>query len=150
LALRQFVEGGGGLLMIGGYLTFQGIQAKGNYHGSPVEGVLPVTLLPGDDRSERPEGIAPEIVAPDHPLLSGLSGWPRFMGYNRSTIRPEATLLATIGGDPFIAVREVRAGRSAIFASDCGPHWGPPAFLAWDGYGRLWGNLARWLAGREI
>ena len=53
----------------------------------------------------------------------------------------------TVDGDPFIAVRTVGNGRSAIFASDCGPHWGPPAFLAWEGYGRLWINLVNWLKG---
>ena len=48
--IRDFVNDGGGLLMVGGYLTFQGIQAKGNYKGSPVEDVLPIELFPYDDR----------------------------------------------------------------------------------------------------
>ena len=47
--LANFVREGGGLLMVGGYLTFQGIQAKGNYKGTPVEDVLPVMLEAGDD-----------------------------------------------------------------------------------------------------
>jgi uncharacterized membrane protein len=147
--IKEFVEGGGGLLMIGGYLTFQGIQAKANYRGTPVEAVLPVTLQASDDRSERPEGFVPTIGEPGHPVLAGLAGWPSFLGYNRSMLRPEARLLAAVDGDPFIAVREVGKGRSAIFASDCGPHWGPPAFLAWAGYQRLWGNLVGWLAERK-
>ena len=55
-------------------------------------------------------------------------------------------MLACIGDDPFIAVRSFGRGRSAIFSSDCGPHWGPPPFLAWKGYGKLWTNLVAWLA----
>jgi uncharacterized membrane protein len=145
--LRDFVEAGGGFLMIGGYLTFQGIQAKGNYAGTPVDAVLPVRLQTGDDRCERPEGVVPEIVEPDHPVLAGLTDWPHFLGYNRAALREDARLVAAIGSDPFIAVRNAGKGRSAIFASDCGPHWGPPAFLAWPGYPRLWCNLAGWLAG---
>jgi uncharacterized membrane protein len=145
--IRGFVEAGGGLLMIGGYLTFQGIDGKANYRGTPVESVLPVSLYGGDDRSERPEGVLPTIVDPDHPVMAGLVNWPRFLGYNRSLLRPEARLLASIDGDPFLAVRPVGRGRSAIFASDCGPHWGPPAFLAWEGYPRLWNNLVAWLKG---
>jgi uncharacterized membrane protein len=31
--------------------------------------------------------------------------------------------------------------------TDIGPHWAPPAFVAWDGYGRLWDQAVRWLAG---
>jgi uncharacterized membrane protein len=148
-AIRSYVERGGGLLMIGGYLTFQGIQAKGNYHGTDVEAVLPVVLRAGDDRREYPEGITPEIVDGAHPVMQGLTQWPMFLGYNSATLRDGATLLASAGSDPFIAVQEIGKGRSAIFASDCGPHWGPPAFLAWHGYERLWCNLAQWL-GKEI
>ena len=35
--LRAYVEEGGALLMIGGYLTFQGIEGKAAYHGTPVK-----------------------------------------------------------------------------------------------------------------
>lgn len=145
--LRDFVKAGGGLLMVGGYLTFQGIQAKGNYKGSAVEEVLPIELFAQDDRSEQPQGVTPTIVEPAHPVLQGLSDWPRFLGYNRSRPRPDAKVLARFGDDPFIAVREVGKGRSAVFSSDCGPHWGPPAFVNWSGYGPLWVNIVTWLAG---
>jgi len=147
--IRDFVHGGGGLLMVGGYLTFQGIQAKGNYKGSPVEDVLPIHLFASDDRNEQPQGISPTIAQADHPVLAGLSDWPQFLGYNRSTPRDGAEVIARFGDDPFIAVRAVGRGRSAIFASDCGPHWGPPAFVGWAGYGKLWNNLVGWLAGRS-
>jgi uncharacterized membrane protein len=39
-------------------------------------------------------------------------------------------------------------GRSGAFASDCAPHWCPPAFMDWPGYNPLWGNLLRWLSGQ--
>src|ERR1700721_1293909 len=71
--IRDFVNDGGGLLMVGGYLTFQGIQAKGNYKGSTVEVLVPIELLPYDDRVESPQGIAPIVVNPDHPALTGLT-----------------------------------------------------------------------------
>jgi uncharacterized membrane protein len=145
--LREFVKAGGGLLMVGGYLTFQGIQAKGNYKGSPVEDVLPIELFATDDRSEQPQGVSVDIIDAGHPTVAGLTGWPKFLGYNRSQLRVDAHLIASVGSDPFIAVRQVGQGRSAIFASDCGPHWGPPAFVEWSGYGPLWTNLATWLAG---
>ena len=146
--LHDFVAQGGGLLMIGGYLTFQGIAGKANYHGTAVERVLPVQLFPGDDRSEQPQGVRPVVEDAEHPVASGLENWPAFLGYNRSTLAPGGHLVASIAGDPFVAVRTHGSGRSAIFSSDCGPHWGPPAFLEWDGYARLWRNLVSWLAGK--
>jgi uncharacterized membrane protein len=148
LAVAEWVHGGGGLLMVGGYLTFQGIEGKAAYCGTPVDTVLPVALSATDDRQEHPEGVAPETVEATHPVSAGLSDWPALLGWNRAVARPEAEVLARIGGDPLIALRRVRAGRSAVFASDCGPHWGPPPFLAWAGYGPLWRNLVSWLAGR--
>ena len=147
--IAEYVREGGALLMVGGYLTFQGIQAKGNYKGSPLEAVLPVTLKATDDRREEPQGVKPEILDPAHPVLSGLVDWPHFLGYNRAAPHPEAHVVAQIGGDPFIALRHVWQGRTAVFSSDCGPHWGPPAFVNWAGYGRLWTNLATWLAGEQ-
>ncbi len=147
--IADFVRGGGGLLMVGGYLTFQGIQAKGNYKDSAIEAVLPVELQASDDRREEPQGVVPKIVDASHPVLAGLSDWPHFLGYNRALLRGDAHLVAQVSGDPFIAVRRIGQGRSAIFASDCGPHWGPPEFVGWVGYGRLWTNLVTWLAERD-
>lgn len=146
--LSEFVGEGGGLLMVGGYLTFQGIQAKGNYHGTPVDDILPVSLHASDDRCEQPQGIVPLIVDATHPTVAGLADWPHFLGYNRSKLRSDAHLVASIGDDPLIAVRQVGSGRTAVFSSDCGPHWGPPAFVNWSGYPKLWMNLVEWLAGR--
>lgn len=148
--LEQYVENGGGLAMIGGYMTFQGIDGKGRWHDTPVERVLPVNISPVDDRVEVPEGVHPVVVQAGHPILDGIpSEWPFFLGYNRTTLKPGATLLAEVNGDPFIAVQRAGEGRTAIFASDCSPHWGPPAFVNWPSYGRFWTQLVRWLAGRE-
>ncbi len=38
--------------MIGGYLSFMGIEAKANYKNTVLADVLPVTMLDGDDRVE--------------------------------------------------------------------------------------------------
>ena len=54
--VEQYVRDGGGLLMIGGYLSFAGIEGKARYHGTPVEDALPVTISETDDRAEMPAG----------------------------------------------------------------------------------------------
>ena len=143
--LRDYVANGGGLIMVGGYLTFQGIEAKGNYAGSPIEAALPVTLRTSDDRVEMPQGIAPSVIAPDHEIATGLPlEWPPLLGYNRLTPREHATVVATVGDDPLIAAWQYDKGRSVAFASDCGPHWAPPPFVEWPGYATLWQNIADW------
>ena len=70
--IRGWVAEGGGLLMCGGYFSFQGIDGRARWRRTPVEDVLPVTCLPYDDRLEMPEGCVAEVLAPGHPVLSGI------------------------------------------------------------------------------
>jgi uncharacterized membrane protein len=64
-------------------------------------------------------------------------------------VRPEATTVAEAGADPLVVAWEFGDGRAVAFASDCGPHWAPPAFVEWDGYATLWRNIAAWTAGER-
>lgn len=147
--IADWVRGGGALLMVGGYFSFNGLDGRARFGGTPVEGVLPVTCVPGDDRREAPEGQHAVVTTPGHPALGGAgSDWPTLLGWNRTEARADAEVLASIGGgDVLVAVREVADGRSAVFTSDCAPHWATPAFCEqWDGYARLFDGLVTWLA----
>lgn len=148
-AIEQYVQQGGGLCMIGGYLTFQGIEGKGKWHGTSVERALPVHISAVDDRREVPEGVTPSIVAHEHPAIKGLEGWPHFLGYNQFRAKEHATVLLKADDDPFLVVGSYGKGRSAAFASDCAPHWGPPEFVSWNGYAPLWIQLTKWLANEQ-
>lgn len=147
--LRDYVLGGGGLLMVGGYLSFSGVDAKAHYAGSPIDALLPVGPLQVDDRAEHPEGAAVTVLDPDHPALGGVgTAWPALLGFNRTTRRDSGTVLAEIDGHPLVAVAEAGAGRTGVFTSDMSPHWAPPPFMEWEGYGPLWRGLSGWVAGR--
>ena len=149
-SVEQYVRDGGGLLMIGGYLSFAGIEGKARYHDTPVETALPVTVSPHDDRVECPEGIQPVVTEPGHPVLDGVPhDWPPLLGYNRLAAKSATQVLVRCGADPLLTVCSHGAGRSAAFASDCAPHWCPPDFMAWPGYNPLWGNLLTWLCGQQ-
>ncbi len=146
----EWVRSGGGLLMVGGYMSFAGFEGKGRYHATPIEDCLPVHIEGYDDRSERPEGVHPQVTTSGHPVLAGLDGaWPYFLGYNRLRAKDGAAVLLAVGDDPFLVVGERGDGRSAAFASDCSPHWGSPEFMVWDGYGVFWDQLLGWLAARD-
>lgn len=146
-SVRAYVEQGGAVLMIGGYLTFSGIDAKARWGRTPLAAALPVQVLDIDDRVERPSGIVPSMAGGDHPVTAGLpETWPALLGLNEIVVRPEATLLAEAAGYPLLVVGEYGAGRSAAFASDIAPHWAPPAFVEWPGYAQLFDQLVRWLA----
>jgi uncharacterized membrane protein len=89
--IREWTRAGGGLVMIGGYYSFQGIDGKARWRATPVEEALPVSCLPYDDRLEIPEGFSAQIVGTaDHPVLAGLEGpWPLLLGANEVRIKDQ-------------------------------------------------------------
>jgi uncharacterized membrane protein len=149
-ALRDWTLAGGGLAMIGGYLTFQGIEGKANYRNTVLADVLPIEMEPGDDREECPQGIHP-CSAGDHPLVAGLDAeWPAILGFQRLVARDGAHVAATVGEHPLLVVGRAGEGRSLAYATDIGPHWAPEAFTSWDGFATLWDRAMRWLAGETL
>lgn len=144
-AIRDYVLQGGSFLMIGGYMSFCGIDAKTRYGSTEISEILPVRCLDIDDRVERPEGMVPKKES-EHALCSGLDGeWPALLGYNKTLAREDCPVLVLINDDPLLAIGEFGKGRSAVFTSDCAPHWGPKEFMEWQGYPTLWKNILSYL-----
>lgn len=147
--IRDYVKFGGGLLMIGGYLTFMGIDGKGRYHNTPVEDCLPVIMKNGDDRRECPEGIRPVVVQNIPEIFCNVPvQFPEVLGYNQFSAKTGSVVAMEIDGDPFLVLGTYGKGRTAAFATDCSPHWAPPEFVNWEGYPVFWNNLISYLAAR--
>lgn len=151
--IRKFVENGGGLFQVGGWMSFQGRFAYGQWHGTAVEEALPINFLDRDDRVETPEGSYPKPVKPDHPIMKDIP-WdecPAFLGYNRAELKDDAELLANVEIpergviDPLIAVRDYGEGRTLVFTSDTSAHWGMN-FLKWEHYQPFLRKAVKWLA----
>jgi uncharacterized membrane protein len=146
--LEDFVRAGGGLIMVGGYLSFQGFNGKARYKDTPVESALPVTMQSYDDRVERSDGVTPVTSEGSHAVLDGVpQEWPPLLGYNRVVPDDDADELVRVDEDPLVVVGDHGEGRSAAFTSDCAPHWGSPQFTDWEGYDDFWTGLVKWVAG---
>jgi uncharacterized membrane protein len=150
--IRDWTHGGGGLMMIGGYFSFQGIDGRARWRRTPVEEALPVECLPHDDRVEAPEGIVADIVDPRHPIMADLSApWPALLGVNEVVPKPGAHVIARLpadqGGHPLLVAGHFGRGRTLAWTSDIGPHWLPQTFVDWPGYRRLWVQALTWLTG---
>ncbi len=144
--LRDWVASGGGLMMAGGYLSFQGFQARANFARSPIADVFPILMSDYDDRIEIPEGAVPNLVDIDHPIGKAWPlGAPSLLGYNKVAERPEAQVIARVNGDVLIATGEYGEGRTLVWTSDIGPHWCPKAFVEWPGYQTLMSSMIKWL-----
>jgi len=143
--LAGYVEAGGGLLMVGGYLSFSGIDGRARWGRSPLARVLPVLVLDRDDRVEVPEGVQAVFDEPAHEVLGGTpAAWPRLLGYNEVVAKPDSTVVVRNGPDPLLVVGQAGYGRSVAFASDLAPHWAPPEFVSWTYYHQFWASVLTW------
>ncbi|MCD6365572.1 MAG: hypothetical protein J7M14_06820 [Planctomycetes bacterium] len=164
--IRQFVDDGGGLLMLGGHNSF----GPGGYGGTDLEAVLPV-IVGGRDQRQEMAAFLPELTAAGraHPIFNGLGDYfPRVArsGGGARTFRPgdllgcvrvvraksSAEVLAihprsrnAAGPLVVLATQRFGAGRSAALTADTTWKWRSPR--GGKGlYERFWGQLVRWLA----
>jgi uncharacterized membrane protein len=139
--IKEYVLGGGGLVMAGGYLSY----GSARYHRTAVEEVLPVSILSLDDRIEMPEGINPSVSSKDHPITKGFDGaWPYLLGFNEVKAKKNAEVSVTVGGYPLLVTGSFCKGRSVAWTFDVGPHWCPKDFVDWPGYSELWQRIIAW------
>jgi len=73
------------------------------------------------------------------------AAWPE-----RDRRQDGAQTLAECAGHPLLVIGEYEQGRAAAFASDIAPHWAPPGFTQWSGYGTLFDRLVRWVAREDL
>jgi uncharacterized membrane protein len=166
--IRSYVEGGGGLAMLGGSASF----SSGGYYGTPVATALPVELYgPFDSGSLLDTNkFSPSLTEAGvvHPVTSlrysaddNAAVWkvlPQLEGVNIiAGAKPDATILAvhpklrTKGGKPMpvVVAGEYGKGRSLAVTTDTMWRWGfvAAARPGDDGrqYTKFWDNAMRWL-----
>ncbi len=161
-AMRDFVREGKGFAMLGGTESF----GEGGYGGTPVDEMLPVECGNEDAGQER-DMFLPRLTAEGktHPIFAGCerffaeggaaAGALDLQGFNRvARVMPGAAVLAdnpARSNAPIVVVRNYGKGRTAAFTSTGTYRWYRlTAPLGEDSpYVRFWGQLVRWLSGRE-
>jgi uncharacterized membrane protein len=166
--VRDYIESGGALAMIGGELSF----ASGGYGTSALRDVLPVDLegIPASgERSMTSDSFKPRLTGEGrvHPVTSlsldikaNEARWtalPALEGINRvARLRTGASALLTHPGHksedgkpaPVLAVSDIGKGRTLALLTDTGWHWGFQAAGAGDdgrAFQRFWEGAIRWL-----
>ena len=166
--IRSYVEGGGGLAMLGGAASF----SSGGYYGTPVAAALPVELYGPFDSGAviDTQKFMPHLTEAGqmHPVTSlrysaddNLAAWkalPALEGVNIvAGAKPDATVLAehpklkTKSGKPMplIVAGDYGKGRSLAVTTDTVWKWGFVAAARSGDNGRqytkFWENAMRWL-----
>lgn len=149
--IAEYVKAGGAFGMMGGYMSFTGFEAKAKYRRTPIEEILPVTMLPEDDREEHPEGLILTTKEETHPLLKGCKEeWTPLLGYNKLVAKENADVVIEYNGDPILAVGHYGEGRTFAWASDCAPHWMPAEFCESANNKAMWENVLHWVTKKEV
>ena len=131
------VEGGQGLVMIGGWNSFGGKQPYPSWSGSSVEDVLPVLCL--DGQVWEPGRIFYPVPADETNSFCTSLPWKQsrpFKGMNIVQTREAATVVmgATQGPKgPLLVYWEVGRGSGMAHTSDLTPGWGED-FMFWEYY----------------
>jgi uncharacterized membrane protein len=140
--IAEYVSKGGTFIMMGGYMAYSGFQARGNFKDTIIEEILPVSILPYDDRQEHCEGIRIEATDSDHLVLEGINGeWPVLLGYNRTVAKDGVEVVLKYKDDPILAIGTYGEGKTVAWMSDCAPHWMPEKFCKSGMNTRLWKNV---------
>ncbi|HEY4730697.1 MAG TPA: glutamine amidotransferase, partial [Myxococcales bacterium] len=156
--IASYVREGGAFAMIGGDQSF----SAGDYAGTPIEDVLPVTLLPSGPTAvdETPAQVRLTDPGRRHPVTELASSaaqnetlWtalPRLPGLNTTgPLKGGAqTLLQSPEGRPVLVVGEAGRGRVLALLSDSSWFWSFVAAGAQQGpraYETFWHSAIRWL-----
>lgn len=170
--MRQFVNDGGALLMLGGQNSF----GPGGYGGTDIDRLLPVQSGSRNRRQEM-ERALPQLTAAGeaHPVFEGIAQYfpgpsARQPGLGKAALpelhgcvevasaKPAAEVLAVhpsavndAGPLIMLAVQRFGAGRSAAFMADTTWRWHLALrSLGREGpYQRFWLQLVRWLGGLD-
>ena len=148
--IRDYVAAGGGLVMVGGYMTFQGIEGKARYAGTAGRRRAAGDALAATTTGSRCRRASPR----KSPLPATRSAWA-WAASGRACWATTASPPSRArrwwprwASDVLIVAGSYGTGRSVAFTSDCGPHWAPPSFVEWVGYARLWDQIVSWTTGR--
>lgn len=146
--INEWIHNGGGLMMLGGWLSFSGVQGRSGWGRSVLKDTLPVECLLIEDLVESSEGFTVEVTMPDHPVVKGLP-WDKFppiFGYNEVIEKPQGQVLVRVKetGHPLVVVGEHGAGRIFTYMSDPAPHWGIN-FELWEAYDAFWQQAFNWV-----
>ena len=165
--IRDYVMGGGGLLMVGGEQSF----SAGGYAGTELTEILPVQLPAAagnsaatiDSRAFRPQltpaGERHPITRLEFDRMANLELWDQLPEQVGTNIvlgpRPGATVLATHpdlragdGGMPVLAIMEPGEGRTMAMTFDGAWRWNYEWVLSGGSsrpYTSFWNSLIRWL-----
>ncbi|MHB9026577.1 MAG: glutamine amidotransferase [Armatimonadota bacterium] len=145
--VADFARHGGGVLALGGMLTY----GSGQWRGTALDSLLPVTI-PGEfDLKWEKAGVSP-VNDKMNPMTNGVN-WPkdaRFYWLHDAMPRPGSTVAVRAGKRPLLVLGNCGDGRVAAMLGTCHGEAGSGKQEAWttDAWVTLLSRTLGWLNGR--
>mgnify|MGYP006281423175 CR=1 FL=1 len=152
--LHDFVDGGGGLLLLGGA---RGLGEDGWSRAPALRALLPAASKPGGAMKEGRFPVVVTAAGGTHPALQSLpaeADLPELLSYWSPVVvnRFASVLLTALDGAPVLVVRRYGQGRIAMTLSDSLWRWQLAADMSVAGgslYSQLISQIVYWLAPSE-
>jgi len=150
--LAEWVRGGGGLMVTGGFHGF----GEGNYHGTPLEDVLPVIVSDKPDLTRLATGSSLEPTRTGRECYGPTIPWKQrpsvYYVHTRLEVKDGAQVLIQAAGHPLVIRKRIGKGRASVFAGTvCGE---PPAedlpFWEWSGWPMILSRELTWLVDTPV
>lgn len=133
--IKEFVEQGGAVLMLGGYYAF-----GAEYHGTELEEIAPVEFSAGRDLVSVPNG---ELISP-----AKAGAQPRIYWRHDVRPKPSSSVVLSANGQPLLITGKFGKGRVAVFSGSVMGH--PPAgqlpFWEWPQWRDVLAETIAWLS----
>ncbi len=158
--LREWVEKGGGLMMLGGHDSF----SAGGWRNTPLGQVLPVKMSDSDPQIDAPLLLSVTASGRNHPVFKGIEefdsaamrkGKGALSGCTGTSGARSGAQVLAVGRDPkgktwiVCAAQKFSKGRALAFTADTTgkSHRELVGFGIPSPWPKFWGQAVRWLAG---
>ncbi len=145
--LYDFVQKGGGLVILGGQFSFGG----GGYKGTVFEKLCPVEVKSPFDRIQAKPPLLMQATG-THPIVQGLDFSEKLLvvWYHDITVKPDSRVILEASGKPIVVVRRVGKGRVVAFLGTVlGETNNGTAFWKTRMWRKLLKRMLFWAAGKE-
>jgi len=143
--LCDYLSAGGGMLVLGGPSAY----GPSRLAGTKLEARWPVKIRSEDFDLQDVDGKALEVADPSVPFLMDLdfSAKPRVRYVHEAEIRPNAKVVLTVGGQPFLVIGEAGAQKGRVAPmGDVGEN---TPFWAWSDWPYLLRQIFWWATKRD-
>ena len=151
---KGVIDGGQGIMMVGGYHTFGGKPPSPSWSGTSIEDVLPVQILDAEIHDTGGRVFYPVPVDPNNPFCTSLDWSTAKPFYGMNIVKTKQSAIEVLRpdrgiADPLLVYWDVGQGSGMAHTPDWAPGWGED-FMRWEYLPDYVNNMLYFLARLKV